>query len=109
MALHPEIAAIVNAVNSTPTVDPRSVLVESRRDNYREMALGLWPNPPEMAQVRDVQLSLEGRSLSARLCPRQTAASSRLLPQVFISPMTSLLCPHQASRWWLTRTIIVSV
>ena len=67
MTLHPEIAAILDATRSELPIDPRTVPIDQRRRQYRELARSLWPSSTPMAECHDITLNLATKELNARL------------------------------------------
>ena len=65
--VHPSLEPYVKAVRAEPAPHPSLLSAEERRVNYRALALANRGDPEDVASVRDVELSLDGRTLGARL------------------------------------------
>jgi acetyl esterase len=65
--VHPSLEPYVNAVRAEPATHPALLSAPERRAAYRDLALANRGDPQSMAEVRDVELALDGRTLKARL------------------------------------------
>jgi acetyl esterase len=65
--VHPAIEPYVRAVREQPVAHPSSSSAEERREAYRQLSLANRGDVLPVDSVRDVELSLDGRTLRARL------------------------------------------
>jgi acetyl esterase len=65
--VHPSLEPYVNAVRAEPAPHPSLVSADERRATYRETALANRGEPQFVESIRDIELTLEGRTLPARL------------------------------------------
>jgi len=65
--VHPALVPFVRAAQEHPAPDPSTQSIEERRRAYREQADSLWTHPEALDEVRDVQVALDGWTLSTRL------------------------------------------
>ncbi len=67
MALHPEIETMIGVISAQSSSNFESLSMTERRIQHRELSISLWPERSEMAEVRDISMELDGRTLTARL------------------------------------------
>jgi acetyl esterase len=65
--LHPQIAAIVEAMRSGAPLGERTADIEQRRRDYRDTVSQRWPETSTLASVEDVTLDLSGVRAPGRL------------------------------------------
>lgn len=77
--LHPEIAAIVDAVRASPAPVITADNVLERRSAYHDLAVHLWPSPTDVAEIRECAIPTPEGSVAARLFVPETDDGHALL------------------------------